>query len=53
VKKKEKDCSDKLGWTMANFMHQVVMKATRATIQATHGSWFQTTYNKPMCLLCI
>jgi hypothetical protein len=36
---------------MAKFMHQVVMKVTKATIQTTHGFWFQTTHNKLMCFL--
>jgi hypothetical protein len=35
-KNNKKHWSDSFGWTMAEFMHQLVMKATRVIIQAAH-----------------
>jgi hypothetical protein len=35
-KNNKKHWSDSYGWTMAKFIHQVVMKATRVTIQVAH-----------------
>jgi len=32
----KKHRSDNSSWTMAKFMHQVVMRATKATILVTH-----------------
>jgi hypothetical protein len=35
-KNNKKHWSDSFSWTMAEFMHQVVMKAIRAKVQAAH-----------------
>jgi hypothetical protein len=35
-KNKKKHWSEIFGWTMVEFMHQVVMKATKVVVQAAH-----------------
>jgi hypothetical protein len=35
-KNNKKNWSDSYGWTMEKFIHQVVMKAIRVTIQVAH-----------------